>query len=131
MSPPPMHRSLRRRGAAAAALALGRAMIATVAGLGTRLGFDLDIRIGVASGPVVGGVIGQRRFLFDLWGDTVNLASRLESSGLPGGIQISAATRELLGDDVEVERREIEVKGLGRLVAYLVGVRRTGFGDEP
>jgi adenylate cyclase len=106
---------------AAAALALGRAMIATVAGLGTRLGFDLDIRIGVASGPVVGGVIGQRRFLFDLWGDTVNLASRLESSGLAGRIQISAATRELLGHDVEVERREIEVKGLGRLVAYLVG----------
>jgi adenylate cyclase len=111
---------------AAAALALGRAMIATVAGLRTRLGFDLDIRIGLASGPVVGGVIGQRRFLFDLWGDTVNLASRLESSGVPGRIQISAATRELLGDDVELEPREIEVKGLGRLVAYLVGSAEPG-----
>jgi class 3 adenylate cyclase len=74
----------------------------------------------VASGPVVGGVIGQRRLNFDLWGDTVNLASRLESSGVPGRIQISESTRSLLGDDVDLEARELEIKGLGRRTAYLV-----------
>jgi guanylate cyclase len=105
---------------AAGALALGRAMISTMVGLRARLAVDLEIRIGMASGPVVGGVIGQRRLLFDLWGDTVNLASRLESSGAPGRIQIAAATRSLLGDDVEAEAREVDVKGLGRQTAYLV-----------
>jgi adenylate cyclase len=69
---------------------------------------------------VVAGVIGTRRLQFDLWGDTVNLASRMESSGVAGRIQIADSTRELLGDGFLHERREVEVKGLGRLVAYLV-----------
>jgi guanylate cyclase len=105
---------------ALAAVMLARSMIATVAELRERLGLDLQIRIGLASGPVVGGVIGQRRLNFDLWGDTVNLASRLESSGVSGRIQIAASTEALLEDPVELERREIDVKGLGRLTAYLV-----------
>ncbi len=105
---------------AAAALALARAMIASMADVRQRLDADLQIRIGVASGPVVGGVIGQRRLLFDIWGDAVNLASRMESSGLSGRIQISAATRELLGDLVDVEAREVDIKGFGRHTTYLV-----------
>jgi adenylate cyclase len=105
---------------AARAVALGQAMIVAMADLRARLGVDLEIRIGMASGPVVGGVIGQRRLLFDLWGDTVNLASRLESSGVPSRIQLAASTRALLVDSVEVEAREIDVKGLGHLVAYLL-----------
>ncbi len=106
---------------AAAALTLARAMISSMAGVRNRLGVDLEIRIGIASGPVVGGVIGQRRLLFDIWGDAVNLASRMESFGVPGRIQISAATRSLLGDLVEVEAREVDIKGFGRQTTYLVG----------
>jgi class 3 adenylate cyclase len=82
-------------------------------------GTDLEIRIGLASGPVVGGVIGQRRILFDLWGDTVNTASRMESSGLPGRIQVAATTCELLRDRHRFEARVLDVKGLGEVTAYL------------
>jgi class 3 adenylate cyclase len=86
----------------------------------------LELRIGLASGPVVGGVIGQRRILFDLWGDTVNTASRMESSGVPGRIQVAPSTRELLGDSVQFEEREaVEVKGLGRMTRYLVADARS------
>ena len=105
---------------AAAALTLARAMIVGMADLRIRFDADLQIRIGIASGPVVGGVIGQRRLLFDIWGDAVNLASRMESSGVSGRIQISAATRSLLGDLVDAEAREIDIKGFGRQTTYLV-----------
>ena len=105
---------------ATAALTLARAMIASMAHLRNRLDVDLQIRIGLASGAVVGGVIGQRRLLFDLWGDAVNLASRMESSGVPGRIQISATTRSLLEDPVDLEPREVDVKGFGRQTTYLV-----------
>ena len=78
------------------------------------------MRVGVASGPVIAGVIGAQRLQFDLWGETVNLASRMESSGVPGRIQISGSTRELLGERVSVEPRDVEVKGLGKLRTFLV-----------
>ncbi|HEX7172272.1 MAG TPA: adenylate/guanylate cyclase domain-containing protein [Candidatus Limnocylindria bacterium] len=81
----------------------------------------LELRIGLASGPVVGGVIGQRRILFDLWGDTVNIASRMQSSGVPGRIQVAPSTRALLGDDYAFEEREpVEVKGLGPMTTFLL-----------
>jgi guanylate cyclase len=105
---------------AVAALSLGRAMIANMAELRARLDVDLEIRVGIASGPVIGGIIGRRRILFDLWGDAVNLASRMETSGVPSRIQISETTRTLLGDSADVEAREIEVKGFGRQTTYLV-----------
>ena len=73
---------------------------------------DLQVRVGVASGPVVGGVIGQRRIVFDLWGDTVNTAARMESSGVPGQIHLAASTRELLGGNA-IEARQVDVKGSG------------------
>ena len=62
----------------------------------TSLGLGLQLRIGMASGPVIAGVIGRHKFIYDLWGDTVNLASRMESSGLPGEIQVNEATFERL-----------------------------------
>lgn len=81
---------------------------------------DLEARIGLASGPVVAGVIGHRRILFDLWGDTVNTASRMESHGLPGRIQVAASSRERLGPHHAFEARQLDVKGLGRISTYLV-----------
>ena len=87
---------------------------------------DLQVRIGLASGAVVGGVIGSQRLQFDLWGDTVNLASRMESSGVAGRIHVAQSTHDLVADRFAFERREIEVKGLGRLTTYLVADTTAG-----
>ncbi len=83
---------------------------------------DLQIRVGIASGPVIGGVIGQQRILFDLWGATVNIAARMESSSLPGRIQLTAETRDLIGDDEAsaCQARTLDVKGLGSMTTYLL-----------
>jgi guanylate cyclase len=83
-------------------------------------GIDLHVRTGLASGPVVGGVIGRRRILFDLWGDTVNTAARMESSGLPDRIHLAASTRSRLAEDLGLEMRRVDVKGLGPMTTYLV-----------
>ena len=105
---------------AVATVELARAMIAAVGDLPEETGVDLHVRIGIATGPVVGGVIGRDRLLFDLWGDTVNLASRMESSGAPDRVQVSSSTRVALGDRCAFEERVVDVKGFGRLPAYLL-----------
>jgi guanylate cyclase len=117
-SPRPDH----ARALALMALDMQRAMRSVGAEIG-RLG--LELRVGINSGPVVAGVIGRKRFLYDLWGDAVNTASRMESHGAAGRIQITRATKELLGDDFVCEPRgTIPIKGKGEIeVWYLVGRR--------
>ncbi len=81
----------------------------------------IRLRIGINSGPVIAGVIGRKRFIYDLWGDAVNLASRMESQGLPGEIQVTRNTYELLRDAFILEPRgEVEVKGKGLLSTWIL-----------
>jgi class 3 adenylate cyclase len=92
----------------------------------------LALRIGVHSGPIVAGVIGQTKFAYDVWADTVNVASRLETARVPGEVQASEATVALLGDLFEiVPRGAIELKGKGAVPAYLVRARPGTAGFEP
>ncbi len=107
----------------AARLALDMRDVVATSAVPDRPGFEL--RIGINSGPVVGGVIGAKRFLYDLWGDAVNTASRMESQGTPGEIQITRATYELLQEEfVCTPRGTIPVKGMGPMQTwYLVGSR--------
>ena len=84
----------------------------------------LKLRIGLHSGPLVAGIIGTHKFVYDVWGDTVNTAKRMESLSEPGRIHISTATRELLADSYRFEARDaIEVKGKGLMRTFFVDVR--------
>jgi guanylate cyclase len=108
---------------AEAAVALARGILGVVTDMRDHAGLPMEMRIGLASGPVVGGVIGQKRILFDLWGGTVNIASRMESAGVIGRIQVAPSTWELLSGSpaYSFEAREpIEVKGLGTMTTYLL-----------
>ena len=88
---------------------------------GEQKGMNLELRIGLNSGPVVAGVIGVTKFIYDLWGDTVNLASRMESTGVPGQIQVTRAVYERLKDSYEFKSRGVvQVKGKGEIEAWLL-----------
>jgi adenylate cyclase len=84
-------------------------------------GLKLNVRIGINTGEVVAGVIGKVKFAYDLWGDTVNIASRMESTGEVGKIHVSQSTYEALKDSYEFEERdEIEVKGKGKMKTWFL-----------
>ncbi len=91
-------------------------------------GRPLALRIGMDTGPVVAGVIGTSKFSYDLWGDTVNTASRMESSGVPGCIQVTDRTHRRLRDGYRFQRRgSIQVKGKGEMVTwFLLGRNELG-----
>ncbi len=85
------------------------------------IGSPLGIRIGLHTGPVVAGIVGLKKFQYDIWGDTVNTAARMESSGDPGKVNVSSATYELTRDLFRFEARgEVEAKGKGRIPMYFV-----------
>ena len=96
-------------------------MLNTAAKYTTCDGVPLQLRIGISSGPVIAGVIGTRKFAYDLWGDTVNTASRMESHGVPGCIQITEGTYNLVRHQYPFKSRGvIDIKGKGPMPAYVL-----------
>jgi class 3 adenylate cyclase len=88
-------------------------------------GESFSIRIGISTGPVVAGVIGTKKFIYDLWGDTVNTASRMESHGFPGAIQVTDSTYQCLKDKYQLEERgTIPVKGKGEMQTFILKGRK-------
>jgi class 3 adenylate cyclase len=95
-------------------------------------GLALEVRIGIDTGPVVAGVIGRAKFIYDLWGDTVNTASRMESHGLPGAIQVTERAYERLRHRYKLRSRgTIKVKGKGPMTTYLLIGRQDARSAEP
>lgn len=103
-------------------------MIAATDAIGAELGEGISLRIGIHTGPAVAGVIGTRKFFYDVWGDTVNTASRMESHGLPGRIQVSEDTYRLLAGTFAFEERGVvQIKGKGDVMIYfLTGHAKAG-----
>jgi PAS domain S-box-containing protein len=90
-----------------------------------QMGQSCNLRIGINTGPVVAGVIGTKKFIYDLWGDAVNIASRMESQGEVGKIQVTATTKNLLNGKYDFEERGlIDVKGRGEMLTYWLTKRR-------
>jgi adenylate cyclase len=106
---------------ALAAAEMALAMLDSVATLSLAAGERLRLRVGLHTGALVAGVIGTHKFAYDVWGDTVNTAKRMESYGLPGRVHVSAATRRALGHTFHFEPRgPLEVKGKGPMETYFL-----------
>lgn len=102
-------------------------MLASVRDLNSDSGINIRVRIGLNTGPVVAGVIGRKKFTYDLWGTAVNLASRMQSNGLPNQIHLSEGTRRLLRAHFKVtERGTVHCKGHGEVRSYLLEGKKAG-----
>ena len=100
-------------------------MMAGLKDIPVRHGKRMEFRIGINSGPLIAGVIGRSKYQYDVWGDAVNIASRMESHSLPGKVHIGKATYELIKDDFECERRGvIPIKGKGEMETWFVLARK-------
>ena len=100
-------------------------MVETTRAVSAAEGIEINVRIGMAAGPMMAGVIGRKKFSYDVWGDPVNLASRLEQASAPGRIQICPTCHGALGETFVLEARgEIEIKGLGKQQAWFLVERR-------
>jgi len=96
-------------------------MLVAIEEMNRERGTGVAVRIGINSGPVIAGVIGKKKFAYDLWGATVNVAQRMQSSGVPNRIHLSAATRELLRGKFKVtERGTVDCKGMGKVQTFLL-----------
>jgi adenylate cyclase len=116
---------MRRADHAEAIAEMALDMKSAIAHFRDKTGKGVNIRIGINTGPVVAGVIGIKKFSYDLWGDTVNIASRMETHGLAGQIQVTAATYERLQERYVLEKRgAIQVKGKGEMITYLLVGRK-------
>lgn len=110
---------------AARAAQMSLDMIEALDRFNERSGYSLQVRIGIATGAVVAGVIGKRMYVYDVWGDAVNIASRMESHGVAGRVQVSEGTRRLLGEPFLLEERgALEVEGKGEMKTWFVGGRK-------
>jgi len=110
---------------ASAAAALALAMLGAVQSRREQSRDAFDVRIGLHTGPVVAGIIGAHRLHYDVWGDTVNIASRMQSQGLAGRIQVSAAMHKLLAGGFDLDPRgELQIKGRGPMDTYLLRGQR-------
>ena len=115
-----------RPGHAAAVAGMALRMLDIVRAASRSVGHELQVRIGIHTGAVVAGIIGTHKFIYDVWGDTVNTASRMETHGMPGRIHVSAATRLALGDQFLLEPRGLlEIKGKGAMETYFLLGRRS------
>ncbi len=102
-----------------------------IATFNNKTGQNFRIRIGIATGPVIAGVIGIKKFIYDLWGDTVNIASRMESHGIPGAIQVTRETYQFLKDEyLFQERGKVFIKGKGEMTTYLLTGKNPLFIDK-
>jgi class 3 adenylate cyclase len=107
------------------AVTMGERMLRFVEALPDMQGHRIAMRIGVHSGPAVAGVIGKKKFVYDLWGDAVNTAGRMETYGLPNCLHMSDATAELVRDHFELEARgSLDIKGIGDMQTHLLKRRR-------
>ncbi len=107
-------------------------LVALVDRINRRDGLGLDLRVGFNRGPVIAGVIGKKKFMYDLWGETVNVASRLESTGVAGRIQVTGEVRDALADGYAfTPRGDIDVKGVGRLRTCFLAGRRPDAPEPP
>lgn len=106
---------------AANAINMGVKMLDLIRETSQKLGYDLEVRIGMHTGPVIAGVIGTSKYQFDLWGDAVNIASRMESVGVPGRVHVSETTYLRVKGSFEFEARgAVRIKGMGTLQTYLL-----------